>query len=147
MSIALHHRLTALVISGVFAGLIGLPLHADNDAALNCARATERSFEINLSSGVYTEAAVVSAPLAITIPAGNDADRYQDCLRREGDTSDQRAAMYAERLQRCRGSTAAAQVRVDDSNGAVRLSAGRTPAAVTSCMHNSIEVEASFPDN
>lgn len=147
MGIAHHCRLAALVITGIIAGLGGTPLRADNDTALNCARAAERSLAINLSSGVYTEAAVVSAPLAITIPAGSDADRYQDCLRREGNTSDRRANMYAERLQRCRGSTAAAQAQVDGSNGAVRLSAGRRPEAMNSCLDGSVEVEASFPND
>lgn len=118
------------------------------DAALasgRCARVAQRSQRLNLGSGVYTERAVAAAPLTIDLPVGVDAERYADCLRREGFDERTATAAYLERDAGCRASHTA-PVRLGPAGDAPRIGGELDEAAYRSCMAGEIEVEVTLPE-
>ena len=115
------------------------------NAVTACARSATVRQRINLSSGVYTEQAVASAPLSIDLATGLDQAQYGECLRREG--SDERAATaaYVERADACRAAHTP-RVHLAREGERARLAGGLDEAAYRACLEGEIAVEATLPE-
>ncbi len=98
-------HLHPIYVTALRVGVLGLlctravSLPAQESTIEQCTREAQRTQRINLSAGVYTERAVASAPLEITIAAGNDEARYQGCLQRQGLDPSGESVAYVERLR------------------------------------------------
>lgn len=115
------------------------------DAAVACARAATVRQRINLSSGVYTERAIASAPLAFEFDTGLDQAQYGECLRREG--FDERAATtaYLDRAADCRARHTP-PVRLARQDGHARLAGALDEPAYRACLEGALEVEVTLPE-
>lgn len=133
----------AAALCGLWSGQ-GLAAELPETAA-DCAARAGFVLRINLSSGVYTERAIASAPLAIEIPVGLDGNQHADCLRREGFDPAAEMAAPLERFQDCRDSAR--------RQGTVRIAKAESIAvggqidveAYRSCLASDIEVQVELP--
>lgn len=124
-----------------------LALSASAHAADDCAKQTALWHEINLSSGVYTEQAVVSVPLKIRIPAGVDAGAMLECLRLEGIDPPAELAAEVERAAACRESARTVRLTAKDhAAGAARIGGKIDDARYRACLQGDIEVDVLPPD-
>ena len=118
---------------------------ADDTVLAKCVREAGRTQEINISSGVYTEKAVVSAPLHIEIPAAIDSKVFEECLVREGFDAPGATQAYFDRLHECQGANLKSVANAADG-GVVRLGKAGDAAAVESCLNSDIEVDVELGD-
>jgi hypothetical protein len=116
-------------------------------AAEDCAKQTALWQEINLSSGVYTEQAVVNVPLKIRIPAGVDAAAMMECLRLEGFDPPAELAAEVERAAECRESARTVRLTAKDhAQGAARIGGTIDEARYRACLRGDIGVDVLPPD-
>jgi hypothetical protein len=127
------HKLAAAAVFCAFAAPVS--------AATDCAAVAAQRQRLNLSSGVYTEQAVVSAPLAIELPAGTDAAVLAECLKLEG--IDPAAEMAAEivRAGDCERSTRQVRLTPAAPGSAPRIASERDDARYQECLAGEIAVE------
>lgn len=104
-----------------------------------CAQAATLEQRIDLTPGVHTEQAVAAAPLSITLHAGLSAERFHDCLRREGLDAGTTAVAAFERAGEC-GRRAGGPVRLVPGD-AVRLVRTPDQAARRRCLERGLEAE------
>lgn len=93
--------------------------------------------DINVSSGVYTERAQVSAPVKLRVPTGVDARALAECLRigRGGAPP----AVGLDKVAECR--RRAATVRIRRDAGGSTLAGDVDEAVLAACLADEIEVE------
>ena len=123
------------------AAAVSLALTAPAWAASDCTEVAAQRQRINLTSGVYTEQAVVSAPLTIELPAGTDAAVLAECLKLEG--FDPAAAMAAEvvRAGDCERRTRRVRLTAAAPGAAPRIASERDDARYAECVAGEIAVE------
>jgi len=113
----------------------------------DCAKQTALWQEINLSSGLYTERAVVNVPLKIRIPAGVDAGAMMECLRLEGFDPPAELAAEVERAAACRAHARSLRLTVrDGAAGAARIGGGMDDARYRACLAGEITVDVLPPE-
>jgi len=124
-----------------------LAISAHASAADDCAKQTALWQEINLSSGVYTEQAVVNVPLKIRIPAGVNAEAMMECLRLEGLDPPAELAAEVERAAACRGYARRLRLTARDGTaGAARIGGEVDDARYRACLEGEIAVDVLPPD-
>lgn len=115
------------------------------DAAASCARTATQKQHVNLSSGVYTEQAVASAPLSLELSTGIDQAQYGECLRRAGFDEHAATAAYVERADACRAAHTP-RVQLAREGERARLAGGLDEAGYRACLADEIAVEATLPE-
>ncbi len=119
-------------------------------AADDCAKQMALWQEINLSSGLYTERAVVNVPLKIRIPAGVDAGAMMECLRLEGFDPPAELAAEVERAAACRASARRLRLTARDgaagAAGAARIGGEMDGARYRACLEGEIAVDVLPPE-
>ena len=127
--------------------LTALAMSAVAHAADDCAKQTALWQEINLSSGVYTEQAVVNVPLKIRIPAGVDAGAMMECLRLQGIDPPAELAAEVERAAECRAHARTVRLTAKDGTAAAaRIGGTIDEARYRACLRGDIGVDVLPPD-
>ena len=115
--------------------------HASNGESTkqDCLRAAQAEQVVNLSAGVYTEKAQVTAPLHIKLPATVDDGAYFECLVKNQLIDHNAAEKYLARQDECRTRTRLLAVKSD--TGTTRLGNSTNEELFVACMDANIGVE------
>ncbi|MGD9603380.1 MAG: hypothetical protein AB7O21_20515 [Gammaproteobacteria bacterium] len=105
--------------------------------AADCAGNATTHLDINVSAGVYTERAQVSAPMKLRVPTGVDARTLAECLRLERGGAP--PAVGLEKIAECRRE--ATSVRIRHTDGVHALTEALDEAAFAACLEGGVEVE------
>ncbi len=112
------------------------------EARETCARKANNIQRLNLSSGIYTERAIASAPLYIDLPIGYDTGQYSDCMVREGFAGDEKIRAEFERLDACWKNDTRPIRLTRHRRSTVSISSEIDNVAYRRCVNREITVEA-----
>ncbi|MSR13260.1 MAG: hypothetical protein EXR86_01600 [Gammaproteobacteria bacterium] len=130
---------------GIWFGAISpLLIACDAGAHEDCAKQAATELVINLSLGVYTERAQVSAPLTLKIPTGFDSNAYGACLKIQGVEPAREALQAVFDRQNCQRVARSTRL-VSTSATGPRIADSLDFAACEDCLNNQIEVEVLSP--
>ncbi len=97
--------------------------------------------EINLSSGVYTERAQVSAPLKLRIPTGINPNAYGACLQIQGKDPSRNLINTVASMRECQRAARTTRLVAATSATAKHIASEVDTTFYESCVKNQIEVE------
>ncbi|MEM7468454.1 MAG: hypothetical protein AAF387_16415 [Pseudomonadota bacterium] len=131
-------RYTIITVT-IIATLVSTSALANGQTKEECLRAAQIEHTVNLSSGIYTDKAQVTAPLHINLPATVDDRAYFECLVRNQLVDNDSAERYLARQDECRSKTRL--LKSEAANGVARIGQLKSNAGFNACMELDIGVE------
>ncbi len=125
--------------------LIGSVIAWNSSATEDCVQQAATELEINLSSGVYTERAQVSAPLKLRIPTGTNPHAYGACLQIQGKDPARNLVNTVASMRDCQRAARTTRLVAATSASARHIASEVDTAFYESCIKNQIEVEVFMP--
>jgi hypothetical protein len=114
-------------------------------AAVDCAQEAATDVTLNLSTGVYTERAQVSAPLKLRLPTGTNPHAYGECLKIKDQDPSRRMVQTITNLQDCHRTASSLHLITASPHHATRIGSKVDAAKYAECLKYDIKVDVLLP--